>query len=258
MKIAVCVKQVPEGGTKRIDPGTLRLDRSGEAGLNPFDANAIEEALRLRDASGEGEIVLVSMGPERTTEALRKGLAMGADRAVLVSDDAAVGSDLVATSAVLAKVLERESADLVLFGQQASDSDGAVLCAAVAERLRLPLVSQVSALEAEGGAIAAKRQTEFGYDRIGAPLPAVVAVSDAINEPRYPSLKGIMGAKSKPQESVSVGDLGLAEGDVGAAGSRTEVRGLGDPPPRGDTLKLEDDGSAAQKVVDLLAERKLL
>jgi len=258
MKIAVCVKQVPEGGTKRIDPQTLRLDRSGEAGLNPFDTNAIEEALRLREASGDGEIVLVSMGPERTTEALRKGLAMGADRAVLVADESAAGSDLVATSAVLAKALEREGADLVLFGQQSSDSDGAVLCAAVAERLRLPLVSQVSGLELSGGAVEAKRQTEFGYDHISAPLPAVVAVSDAINEPRYPSLKGIMGAKSKPQESLTVSEIGLGEADVGESGSRTEVRALGDPPPRGETLKLEDDGSAAQKVVDLLAERKLL
>jgi electron transfer flavoprotein beta subunit len=258
MKIAVCVKQVPEGGTKHVDPDTKRLDRSGEAGLNPFDANAIEEALSVREASGEGEIVLVSMGPERATEALRKGLAMGADRAVLVSDEAAAGSDLVATSAVLAKLLEREGADLVLFGQQASDSDGAVLCAAVAERLRLPLVSQVSGLEVKDGAIDARRQTEFGYDHIAAPLPVVVAVSDAINEPRYPSLKGIMGAKSKPHESLTASDLGLAEGEVGDAGSRTSVLGLGNPPPRGDTLKLEDDGSAAQKVVDLLAERKLI
>ncbi len=258
MKIAVCVKQVPEGGTKRIDPGTMRLDRSGEAGLNPFDTNAIEEALRLREAFGEGEVVLVSMGPERATEALRKGLAMGADRAVLISDEAAAGSDLVATSSVLAKALEREGPDVVLFGQQASDSDGAVLCAAVAERLRLPLVSQVSGLDVKDGAVGAKRQTEFGYDHVAAPLPAVVAVSDAINEPRYPSLKGIMGAKSKPQESLTIADLGLDSGDVGEGGSRTEVSGLGSPPPRGDTLKLEDDGSAAQKVVDLLAERKLL
>ena len=258
MKIAVCVKQVPEGGHMRIDPQTLRLDRKGEAGLNPFDTNAIEEALRVREAAGDGEVVLVSMGPERATEALRKGLAMGADRAVLVSDEGAAGSDLVATSAVLAKALERESADLVLFGQQASDSDGAVLCAAVAERLRLPLVSQVSQLEVAGDKVDAKRQTEFGYDHIATPLPAVVAVSDAINEPRYPSLKGIMGAKSKPQDSLTASELGLGEGDVGEAGSRTEVRALGDPPPRGETLKLEDDGSAAQKVVDLLAERKLI
>src|SRR6478752_5670879 len=128
MKIAVCVKQVPEGDS-RIDPGTKRLDRSGEGALNAFDANAVEEALRLKEQTGEGEVVLVSMGPAKAQDALRKALAMGADRAVLVSDEGAAGSDLVATSRVLAAVLARENPDLVLFGQQASDSDGAVLWA---------------------------------------------------------------------------------------------------------------------------------
>src|SRR5438309_5493034 len=123
MKIAVCVKHVPEG-TKRIDPSTKRLDRSGEGALNPFDANAVEEALRLKEAAGEGEVLVVSLGPAKAQDALRKALAMGADRAVLVTDDAAAGSDLVATSRALAKALERESADLVLFGQQGNDSDG--------------------------------------------------------------------------------------------------------------------------------------
>src|SRR5437868_1097691 len=140
MKIAVCVKHVPEG-TKRIDPSTKRLDRSGEGSLNSFDANAIEEALRLKEARGDGEVVLVSLGPEKALDSLRKGLAMGADRAVLVSDPAAEGSDLVATSLALATVLEREQADVILFGQQSSDSDGAVLWAAVADRLRRPVVS---------------------------------------------------------------------------------------------------------------------
>src|ERR687884_1463756 len=156
MKIAVCVKQVPEG-TRRIDPETKRLDRSGEGALNPFDANAVEEALRLKDTGGEGEIVLVSMGPPKAQDALRKALAMGADRAVLISDDAAAGSDLVATSYVLAKALERENADLVLFGQQSSDSDGAVLWAALADRLRRPMVSQASELTATDGALRVKR-----------------------------------------------------------------------------------------------------
>src|SRR5437588_4269641 len=136
MKIAVCVKQVPESQVKRIDRATKRLDRSGEGALNPFDANAVEEALRLKEAGGEGEVVLVSLGPEKALDSLRKGLAMGADRAVLISDAAAAGSDLVATSALLAAALEREDPNLVLFGQQAADSDGAVLCAAVADRLR--------------------------------------------------------------------------------------------------------------------------
>src|SRR4051794_38994890 len=257
MKIAVCVKQVPEGN-RRIDPGSKRLARAGEGALNPFDANAVEEALRLKDAGGEGEVVLVSMGPAKAQDALRKALAMGADRAVLVSDEGAAGSDLVATSAVLAKALERESADLVLFGQQASDSDGAVLWAAVAERLRRPLISQVAELTVDGGSLRGKRQTEFGYDTIQAPLPAVVAVSDAINEPRYPSLKGIMGAKKKPQEQLSLGDLGVAAGRAGAEGSRTEVLSLGPPPPRGDSRRIEDDGNAAQAILDFLVEKRLV
>src|SRR3954454_5477850 len=203
MKIAVCVKQVPEGTSLRIDPASKRLDRSGEGALNHFDANPVEEALRLKDGS-DTEGVGVSMGPARAADSLRKALAMGADRAVLVSDDAAAGSDLVATSSVLAKALERESPDLVLFGQHASDANGAVLWAAAAERLRRPVVSQAMELSLTDGSLRVKRQTEFGYDVIEAPLPAVVAVSDAINEPRYPSLKGIMGAKKKPFDTVSL------------------------------------------------------
>src|SRR5207244_13489062 len=143
MKIAVCVKQVPEGH-RRLDPDSKRLDRSGEGALNPFDANAVEEALRLKDATGDGEVVLVSMGPPKALDVLRKAAAMGGDRAILVSDEAAAGADLVATSYALAKVLGREAADLTLFGQQAGDSDGAVLWAAVADRLRLPVVSQAA------------------------------------------------------------------------------------------------------------------
>ena len=202
--------------------------------------------------------MLVSLGPEQALDSLRKALAMGADRAVLVSDEAAAGSDLVATSLALAKALEREQADLILFGQQASDSDGAVLWAAVAERLRLPLVSQAAELTVADGKARVKRQTEFGYDVIEAPLPAVVAVSDAINEPRYPSLKGIMGAKKKPQESVDAAELGVDSEQLGEAGSKTVVLALGDPPARGDTVKIEDDGSGAQKIVDFLAEKRLL
>jgi electron transfer flavoprotein beta subunit len=258
MKIAVCVKQVPEAAHLRIDPGSKRLDRSGEGALNAFDANAVEEALRLKDATGEGEVVVVSLGPAKAQDALRKALAMGADRAILVSDDAAAGSDLIATSYALAKALERESADLVLFGQQAGDSDGAVLWGAVAERLRRPVVSQAAELSHADGKLTVKRQTEFGYDVIEAPLPAVVAVSDAINEPRYPSLKGIMGAKSKPQETLSLGDLGVEADHAGEGGSKTEVYGLGEPPARGDSQKIEDDGSAAEKIVEYLAGRRLV
>jgi electron transfer flavoprotein beta subunit len=259
VKIAVCVKEVPDSAVhKRIDPGTKRLDRSGEGALNHFDTQAVEEALKIKEAQGEGEVVLVSLGPAGALDSLRKALAMGADRAVLVTDEAAGGSDLVATSRALGAVLEREGADLVLFGQQSSDSDGAVLWAAVAERLRRPVISQVAELTIADGTLRGKRQTEFGYDVIEAPLPAVVAVSDAINEPRYPSLKGIMGAKSKPQESLSASDLGLDAGSLGEQGSATTVLALGDPPPRGDARKIEDDGTAAQQIVDFLAEKKLL
>jgi len=184
---------------------------------------------------------------------------MGADRAMLISDDAAVGSDLVATSRLLAAALAKESPDLVLFGQQASDADGAVLWAAVAERLQRPVVSQAAELQVADGTVHVKRQTEFGYDVIEAPLPAVVAVSDAINEPRYPSLKGIMGAKKKPFDTLSLADVGVDAGDAGEAGSKTEVLALADPPARGDARKLDDSGGdSAQAILDFLVEKRLV
>jgi electron transfer flavoprotein beta subunit len=259
MKIAVCVKQVPDAAApKRLDPQTKRLDRSVEGAINPFDVHAVEEALRIKEGGEGGEVVLVSMGPAKAGESLRKALAMGADRVVLVTDEAAEGSDLLGTAKALAAVLAREEPDLVLFGQQSSDSDGAVLWAAVAEKLRRPVISQVAELTLADGKARGKRQTEFGYDVIEAPLPAVIAVSDAINEPRYPSLKGIMGAKSKPQETVTSSDLGLTADDLGEAGKRTEVYAVGEPPPRGDSVKIEDDGVAAEKIVEYLAERRLI
>lgn len=259
MKIAVCVKEVPDAGpNRRIDPGTLRMDRSGDRSLNAYDLHAVEQAIRLKDAAGDGEVVLVSMGAAKALESLRKGLAMGADRALLVSDEAAAGSDLVATSRVLAKALEGESPDLVLFGQQATDGDGAVLWAAVADRLKLPVVSQISELEVSGDSITAKRQTEHGYDTIRASLPAVLAVADSLNEPRYPSLKGIMGAKKKPQDTKGLADIGVDASEAGESGSRTVVLGLGEPPSRGETIKIEDEGDAAQKILDFLVERKLV
>jgi len=258
MRIAVCVKHVPDATVhKRLDPETKRLDRSGEGALNPTDLQAVEEALRIKEARG-GDVVLVSLGPAKASDSLRKGLAMGADKALLVSDDAAAGSDLVATTAVLAAALERESPDLVLFGQASSDGDGAVLGAAVADRLHRPLVTQVAELTIEEGSLTGKRQTEHGYDVIKAPLPAVVAVSDAINEPRYPSLKGIMGAKSKPHETLALGALGVDAASAGEEGSKTTVRDLGPPPSRGDQVKLEDDGAAPQKILDYLVEKKLV
>jgi electron transfer flavoprotein beta subunit len=253
MKIAVCVKAVPDAAAgRRIDAATKRLDRSVELAISDFDTYAVEEALKLKEAAGDGEVVVISMGPERAMDPLRKALAMGADRAVLVTDSALEGADLLGTAKALAAAIEKENADLVLFGQQSADGGGACLWSAVAERLRRPVISQVSELTAESGSVTGKRQTEFGYDTIRAPLPAVVAVSDAINTPRYPSLKGIMGAKKKPQDTLSAGDVGGAE----AAG--TTVLALGPPPARGEARKIEDDGSAADKIVEFLAEKRLV
>jgi electron transfer flavoprotein beta subunit len=252
MKIVVCVKAVPDAAGRRIDPSTKRIDRSVELAISDFDTYAVEEALKLEESTGEGEVVVVSMGPERAMDPLRKALAMGADRAVLVTDSALEGADLLGTAKALAGALEKEDADLVLFGQQSADGGGACLWSAVAERLRRPVISQVSELTVENGALTGKRQTEFGYDTIRAPLPAVVAVSDAINTPRYPSLKGIMGAKKKPQDSLSAGDVG------GAEAAATTVLALGPPPARGEARKIEDDGSAAEKIVEFLAEKRLV
>jgi len=253
MKIAVCVKAVPDAARgRRIDASSKRLDRSGELTISEFDTYAVEEGLKLKEASGDGEVVVVSMGPERAMDALRKALAMGADRAVLVTDESLAGSDLLGTAKALAGALEQEGADVVLFGQQSADGGGACLWSAVAECLRRPVISQVSELVLDGSALTGKRQTEFGYDTIRAPLPTVIAVSDAINTPRYPSLKGIMGAKKKPQESLSAADVG------GASEAGTTVAGLNAPPPRGDARKIEDDGTAAEQIVEFLAEKRLI
>jgi electron transfer flavoprotein beta subunit len=253
MKIAVCVKAVPDAASgRRIDPATKRLDRSGELTISEWDAFPVEEALKLKESAGDGEVVVVSMGPERALDALRKTLAMGADRALLISDPSLEGSDLLGTAKALAAALEQERADLVLFGQQSADGGGACLWAAVAERLRRPVVSQVSELSLDGGALTGKRQTEYGYDTIRAQLPAVVAVADSINTPRYPSLKGIMGAKKKPQETLAADAVG------GAAAAGTTVVALNPPPARGEAQKLEDDGTAAEKIVEFLAAKRLV
>src|SRR5581483_10673995 len=242
MKVAVCVKAVPDAASgRRIDPSTKRLDRSGELAISEWDTYAIEEALVLTEAAGDGEVVVVSLGPERAVDAVRKALAMGADRAVLVTDPAFEGADLLGTAKALAAALAREAPDLVLFGQQSADGGGACLWAAVADRLRRPIVSQVSELTVDGGTLTGKRQTEFGYDTLRLPLPAVVAVADSINTPRYPSLKGIMGAKKKPQETLAAADVG------GLDESRTTVLALNPPPARGEARRIDDDGTAAEK-----------
>jgi electron transfer flavoprotein beta subunit len=256
MKIAVCVKHVPDGNLT-IDRASLRLDRAGRGELNDSDVNAIEEALRVKANVG-GEVVVISVGPQAATESLRTALALGPDRAILVSDPGIAGSDLLVTSKILATVLERESPDLILFGQQTRDGGGAMLWSAIADRLRRPAVSQVTELSVEGETARMRRQTEYGDDVIVAALPVLVAVSDAINEPRYASLKGMMGAKKKPLEVLSVSDLGLDPAEVGEGGSKTQVLQLGQPPTRAGSVKLEVDENAAQAVFDYLVEKQLV
>ena len=261
MKIAVCVKEVPSATAhKRLDPATSRLDRSGDSEPNPFDVHALEEAIRIREGGADvSEIVAVCMGPETAQRVLTKALALGADRAVLVTDPALAGSDISGTAYVLATALGREEADLVILGQQASDADCYVMAAAVADHMHRPLVTQVAELELDGAKLKAKRQAEHGYDLIEAPLPAVISVSDAINTPRLPSIKAIMGAKRKPLDTVSAGDLGLDTGRIGGDGAQSVVRSISPPPPKNEGVRIEDaGGDAADKVVAILAERGLI
>jgi electron transfer flavoprotein beta subunit len=261
VKIAVCVKEVPSAtAPRRLDPAAHRLDRSADGELNPFDVHGLEEAIRLREGGADvEEIVVVCMGRPQAQRALARALALGADRVVLLTDEALAGSDIVATSLALSAVLEHEQPDLVLLGQQAADADCYVMAAAVAERLQRPLITQVAELSLTEGGLRGKRQAEHGYDVIEAPLPAVISVSDAINVPRLPSIKAIMGAKRKPFETLSAADAGIDAGSVGEAGSGTAVRAVSPPAQREAGRRIEDaDGDAADQVVAFLVERGVM
>lgn len=260
MKIAVCAKEVPDTtAEKRLDPSSYRLDRSaGDRMLNEFDKYAIAEAVKLKGAGTAEEVVLVSMGPSKATDSLRVGLAMGADRLVLASDDALVGSDYVGTARALAAAITESGAELVLFGAEATDARGGVMAAAVGEALERNWVTNANRITVEGDTLTVERQTDDGIDTVTVALPAVVSVTKAINEPGYPSLKGIMGAKKKPQDVRSVGDLGLDAGSVGEAAAGTRVVGMETPPPRTTGTKVKDDGTGAQQIFDFLVEKKLI
>ena len=201
MKICVLVKEVPDAAVeKRIDPSTGRMNRSGEKNLNPYDTHAIEAAMQLREG-GEievDEIVAVTMGPESAVRALHKAVSLGADRSVHLTDDALAGSDVAATGYALAKAVAGESPDLVLLGQQSDDGECYTIGAVVADHLQMPSLTQVIKMDVSDGDLLCERQAEYGYDTVQVQLPAVISVGDAINEPRYPSLKAIMGAKKKP------------------------------------------------------------
>jgi len=261
VKIAVCVKEVPDTtAEKRIDPSTFRLVRDeGDRMLNEFDKYAVEEAVRLKEAGAADEVILISLGPEKAVESLRQGLAMGADRLVLVSDPAAAGSDYLGTATALAKVLEETGAELVLLGSESTDARSGVLAAALGEVSGRAWVTSANSLAVNGGSITVERQSDDGIDTVEAPLPAVVSVTKAINEPRYPSLKGIMGAKKKPQDVKSLADAGIDASAVGEAGAKTKVLGVETPPARtaGQVVK-DEGGNGAQQILDFLIEKKIV
>src|SRR4051812_31206092 len=203
-----------------MDQGSKRLDRSGEKNLNPFDTHAIEAAMQIREGGTVEveEIVAVTMGPDTAVRALHKAVSLGADRSVHLADEALAGSDVAATGYALAKVLESESPDLVLLGQQSDDGECYTIGAVVADHLQMPSLTQVIKMDVSEGSLRCERQAEYGYDTVDIELPAVISVGDAINEPRYPSLKAIMGAKKKPLQSLGIGDADIAADRVGEEG----------------------------------------
>jgi electron transfer flavoprotein beta subunit len=258
MNIAVCVKQVIDTEAEsKLDPTTWRLDRSVTNVLNPYDEYAVEEALKLKEAHG-GEVTVVCMGPENATEAIRKALAMGADKAVLVTDPALEGSDAQSTAYVLAEALKTLEWDLVLFGLRSTDGETGVVPSAVAERLDVPLLSALAKVEADGGTLTVQRDTEQGYIAYQCPTPAVLSVIKGINEPRYPSMKGIMTAKKKPIDSRDAAALGLDTSRVGMDGAKTRVLSARAPEPRQAGTKVEDDGTGAAQIADYLSTAKLV
>ena len=263
MKICVLVKEVPDAAVqKRINPSTGRMDRSGEKNLNPYDTHAIEAAMQLKESGAlpVEEIVAVSMGPKSAVRALHKAVSLGADRSVHLTDEALAGSDVAATGYALAQTLKRESPDLVLLGQQSDDGECYTIGAVVADHLQMPSLTQVIKIDVEAGALRAERQAEYGYDTVKVELPAVISVGDAINEPRYPSLKAIMGAKKKPLDTLAAGDVEIDAGKVGGDNSAAQWTGSKQPPQKAPGLIIEDEDTAetVEKIVAWLDERKLI
>ncbi len=262
MKIVVTVKLVPDtNADKRIDPATKRLVRTGvDIVLNPFDEYAIEAALQLRDALADGSTVTIfTMAPESGREVVRKALAMGADDAVILSDPGLAGSDVWATAYAIAHGIKAGGFDLVLTGTQSTDAITGDLPGMLAEYLGIPALTYARELHVADGRLRVKRETETGYQTVSAPLPALASVTKSANEPRYPSLKGIMGAKKKDITALALADLGLTKA-VGADGARTEVLALATPPARerGRTVNAADGADGARAVLAFLQSRHLL
>jgi len=262
MKICVLVKEVPDSAVeKRIDPATGRLDRSGEKNLNPYDTHAIEAAMQIREGGiPVEEIVAVTMGPDSAVRTLHKAVSLGADRSIHLCDEALAGSDVAATGYALAQVLKQEQPDLVLLGQQSDDGECYTIGAVVAEHLGMPSLTQVIKIDVEDGALRCERQAEYGYDTVSVKLPAVISVGDAINEPRYPSLKAIMGAKKKPLRQVAAAEVGIDTARVGGEHSGAQWIAVKPPPqkPPGEIIEDEDTNETVEKIIAWLEQRKLL
>jgi electron transfer flavoprotein beta subunit len=258
MNIVVLVKQVPDSGAERSLGSDNTVDRaSANNVINEMDEYAIEEALKLREAHG-GEVTILTMGPERAAESIRKALSMGPDKAVHVLDDALRGSCALSTSKVLAAALRTLNADIVISGAEATDARGQVMPHMLAERLGVAALTGARKLSVDGSTATIERQTEEGYEVVTASTPVVVSVWDTINEPRYPSFKGIMEAKRKPVQTLSLGDLGVAPDEVGFAGASTEVVAHTKRPPRQGGARVIDEGEGGVKLVEFLVAEKFV
>ena len=259
MNIVVCVKQVPDTAVERtLTPGAGTLDRESPDGLiNELDEYAIEEGLKIAEAHG-GEVTILTVGPAKAAESIRKALSMGADKAVHVSDDALAGSDALVTSLVLAQALKATGFDLVILGSESTDARTGVVPAMLAERLGVPQLTLASKVDIDGGSVTVRRVTDDGYAVVTGSLPAVVSVVEKINEPRYPSFKGIMAAKKKPVQTLALADLGVDAGAAGLAGSWTQVTDFAAKPPRAAGQVVTDEGDGGTTVAAFLAERKFI
>jgi electron transfer flavoprotein beta subunit len=262
MRIIVPVKRVPDtASARRIDPATGTVDRdSGEAVLCPVNEYAIEEALRIKER-GEAHVTVLIVGPETARTIVPKALSYGLDDAVFVSDAGIAGSDALGTARVIAGALRHlEPWDLVLFGNQSTDARTSLVPAAVAELLGLPSITYARHLEPGDGSLVAHREHEEGWDVVSSPMPAIVSVVEAINEPRFPSFKGIIAAKSKPVTDLDLAAIGVDASSVGAAGATATLVGFEPRPPKAAGTIVTDDGAgaAADALVDWLAERKFV
>ena len=260
MNVVVCVKQIPDPADPgALDEGTKTLKRDTKLILDESDSYGVEMALQLVDTAGGGEVTLVSMAPNNEVSGLRTALAMGADKAILVSDDALSGSDALGTAKVLAAAIKRaEGTDLVLAATESSDGYTGTVPEQMAALLELPSITFAKTVTLDGGQVKVQRQTEDGYDEVECPTPALVSVTAGVVEPRYPSFKGIMAAKSKPVDEVGLADLGIDAGAVGWAGGGQEIVEIEDAPTREAGEKIEDEGEAHLKIIEFLEGLKVI